>query len=207
MKHFGRDMAETTAGEALTPGSGDDLMTQKSPGTMISRRGFLAAAGAAAAVRPSVSLAASHMDWWTQARFGMFIHWGVHTIIARDIWNMEHEAIPTEEYMELGKKFRPPVGCARTWARLAREAGQKYMVLTTKNHDGYCLFDTKTTSFCATKQACGRDLVAEFVEAARAEGRRVGFYFSMMDWIRPTASAAQWMKRRGGVSWTISTHK
>jgi alpha-L-fucosidase len=59
------------------------------------------------------------------------------------------------------------------------------MVFTTKNHDGYCLFDTKTTDFCATKQACGRDLVAEYVEAARAEGRRVGFYFSMMDWLHP----------------------
>ena len=152
---------------------------------MISRRAFLAGAGAAAAFRPSVAVADSRMDWWTQARFGMFIHWGVHTIIARDIWNMEHEAIPPAEYRELGKKFRPPAGCARAWARLARQAGQKYMVLTSKNHDGYCLFDTKTTDFCATKQACGRDLVAEFVEAARAEGRRVGLYFSMMDWIHP----------------------
>lgn len=125
------------------------------------------------------------MRWWLDARFGMFIHWGVHTIIARDIWNMDHEAIPVEEYRRLGQHFRPAIGAPRAWARLARETGQKYMVLTTKNHDGYCLFDTKTTDFCATKQACGRDLVAEFVEAARAEGRRVGFYFSMMDWFHP----------------------
>lgn len=154
------------------------------PAIKISRRAaMLTAAGAA--ILPPTTLAASRTAWWIEARFGMFIHWGVHTVIARDIWNMEHEAIPSEEYKELGKKFRPPAGCARTWARLAREAGQKYMVLTTKNHDGYCLFNTKTTDFCATKQACGRDLVAEFVEAARAEGRRVGFYFSMMDWIHP----------------------
>jgi alpha-L-fucosidase len=152
---------------------------------MVSRRTVFSMAGAAAGFTPRAALAASPMDWWTQSRFGMFIHWGVHTIIARDIWNMEHEAIPPDEYRQLGKMFRPPAGCAREWARLARETGQKYMVLTTKNHDGYCLFDTKTTDFCATKQACGRDLVAEFVEAARAEGRRVGFYFSMMDWIHP----------------------
>jgi len=115
----------------------------------------------------------------------MFIHWGVHTIIARDIWNMEHEAIPPQEYKRLGAKFRPAAGAARQWAKLARRAGQKYMVLTAKNHDGYCLFDTKTTDFCATKQACGRDLATEYAEAARAEGRRVGFYFSMMDWYHP----------------------
>ncbi|MCX6624174.1 MAG: alpha-L-fucosidase [Acidobacteria bacterium] len=125
------------------------------------------------------------LRWWTEARFGMFIHWGVHTVIARDIWNMDHEAIPVDEYRQLGKRFMPTPGAPRVWAKLARQAGQKYMVLTSKNHDGYCLFDTKTTDFCSTKQACGRDLVGEFVEAARAEGRRVGLYFSMMDWFHP----------------------
>lgn len=151
---------------------------------LISRRDALAMA-AGAMLYPRPATAASHLDWWTHARFGMFIHWGVHTIIARDIWNMEHEAIPPAEYKMLGAKFRPPVGGPRAWAKLAKQAGQKYMVLTAKNHDGYCLFDTKTTDFCATKQACGRDLVAEYVEAARAEGLRVGLYFSMMDWYHP----------------------
>ncbi len=151
----------------------------------ISRRSALALAAGGALFRPRIASAASHIDWWTQARFGMFIHWGVHTIIARDIWNMDHEEIPPDEYKQLGKKFKPPPGGPRAWAKLARQAGQKYMVLTTKNHDGYCLFDTRTTDFCATKQACGRDLVAEFVEAARAEGLKVGFYFSMMDWYHP----------------------
>lgn len=128
---------------------------------------------------------ARRLKWWTDARFGMFIHWGVHTIIARDIWNMEHEAIPIPEYEQLGKLFKPPAGTPREWAKLARQAGQKYMVLTAKNHDGYCLYDTQTTNFCSTKQACGRDLVAEYMEAARAEGLRAGVYFSMMDWYHP----------------------
>ena len=128
---------------------------------------------------------ARRMKWWIQARFGMFIHWGVHSVLARDVWNMEHEAIPIPEYEQLGKRFVPPAGAPRTWARLARQAGQKYMVMTAKNHDGYCLYDTRTTNFCSTKQACNRDLVREFLEAARAEGLRAGVYFSMMDWYHP----------------------
>ena len=128
---------------------------------------------------------ARRLKWWTEARFGMFIHWGVHSVLARDVWNMEHEAIPVPEYEQLGKQFTPPVGAARKWAKLARQAGQKYMVLTAKNHDGYCLYDTKTTNFCSTKQACSRDLVAEYLEAAHAEGLRAGVYFSMMDWYHP----------------------
>ncbi len=166
----------------------------------ISRRDALALIGTAVGAASTVSAArtspalddprasasrARRIRWWTNARFGMFIHWGVHSVIGRDVWNMEHEAIPVDEYRQLGKRFTPPVGAPRTWARLARQTGQKYMVLTSKNHDGYCLFDTKTTDFCSTKQACGRDLVAEYVEAARAEGMRVGLYFSMMDWLHP----------------------
>ena len=166
----------------------------------ISRRQLMALLGAAAATAPQSMAAPAkpalddpaaaasrdrRLAWWKEARFGMFIHWGAHTVIARDIWNMEHEAIPVDEYKQVGKLFKPPVGVARQWAKLARQSGQKYMVLTSKNHDGYCLFDTKTTDFCSTKQACGRDLVAEYVDAARAEGMRVGLYFSMMDWIHP----------------------
>jgi alpha-L-fucosidase len=128
---------------------------------------------------------AGRMKWWHEAKFGMFIHWGAFSVLARDVWNMEHEAIPVAEYEQLGKQFTPPPGAPRVWAKLAKQAGQKYMVLTAKNHDGYCLYDTQTTNFCSTKQACGRDLVREFVEAARAEGMRVGLYFSLMDWHHP----------------------
>jgi alpha-L-fucosidase len=125
------------------------------------------------------------MQWWHEATFGMFIHWGLYSVLGRREWVLEQEAIPLSEYVTLAKRFNPQPNAARQWAKLARRAGQKYMVMTTKHHEGFCLFDTKLTGYCAPKQACGRDLVREYVEAARAEGLRVGFYYSLMDWHHP----------------------
>lgn len=125
------------------------------------------------------------MEWWHEAKFGMFIHWGLYSVVGRHEWAMEVEAIPVAEYEQLARKFRPRPNCAREWAKLARRAGMKYMVMTTRHHEGFCLFDTQYTDYCAPKQACGRDLVAEYVTAARAQGLRVGFYHSLMDWHHP----------------------
>ena len=125
------------------------------------------------------------MKWWHEARFGMFIHWGLYAVIGQHEWAMEVEGIPVAQYQLLAKHFTPKPHAAREWAKLAKRAGQKYMVMTTKHHEGFCNFDSKLTNYCAPKQACGRDLVAEFVEAARAEGLRVGFYYSLMDWHHP----------------------
>ena len=128
---------------------------------------------------------ARRMKWWHEARFGMFIHWGLYSLIGRHEWVMENEGIPVSEYAPLAKKFKPKPFPARDWAKLARETGMKYMVMTTKHHEGFCHFDTKTTEYCAPKQGPGRDLVREYVEAARGEGMRVGFYYSLMDWHHP----------------------
>jgi len=128
---------------------------------------------------------ARRMKWWHEAKFGMFIHWGLYSILGRHEWAMEMEGIPVAEYEQLAKQFVPTPNAARAWARLAKQAGMKYMVMTTKHHEGFCLFDTKLTNYCAPRQACGRDLVREYVEAARAEGLRVGFYHSLMDWHHP----------------------
>ena len=125
------------------------------------------------------------MKWWHAARFGMFIHWGLYSVIGQHEWAMEVEGIPVAQYERLAKHFTPQPNAAREWAKLAKRAGQKYMVMTTKHHEGFCNFETKLTNYCAPKQACGRDLVAEFVEAVRAEGLRVGFYYSLMDWHHP----------------------
>jgi len=125
------------------------------------------------------------MKWWHEAKFGMFIHFGVYSVIGRGEWVMNTEAIPVAEYEQLAPRFNPKPHAARDWAKLAKRAGMKYMVMTTKHHDGFCLFDTKFTNYCAPKQACGRDLVAEYIEAARAEGLRFGFYYSLMDWHHP----------------------
>jgi alpha-L-fucosidase len=128
---------------------------------------------------------AQRMKWWHEARFGMFIHFGLYSLLGRHEWAMENEAIPVKEYELLAKRFNPKPNAARDWARLAKQAGQKYMVMTTKHHEGFCHFDSKLTDYCAPKQAAGRDLVKEFVEAARAEGLVPGFYYSLMDWRHP----------------------
>jgi alpha-L-fucosidase len=123
--------------------------------------------------------------WWREAKFGMFIHWGLYSILGREAWAMGDEDIPLDEYERLAKQFQPPRNAARAWTRLAREAGMRYMVMTTKHHEGFCLFDSKLTDYCAPKQGPARDLVQEYVDAARAENLRVGFYYSLMDWHHP----------------------
>ena len=124
------------------------------------------------------------MEWFQQARFGMFIHWGIYSIPARDPWVKSEERMTNEEYDKYFQEFNPHRYNPREWARLARRAGMKYAVLTAKHHDGFCLFDTKYTDFNAVK-ACGRDLVREYLDAFRAEGLRVGLYFSLIDWHHP----------------------
>ena len=128
---------------------------------------------------------AARMAWWHQARFGMFIHWGLYSVIGQHEWVKENEGVPLSQYELLAKHFHPRPNAARQWARLARRAGQKYMVMTTKHHEGFCNWDTRLTDYNAMKQGPGRDLVREFVDATRAEGMRVGFYYSLMDWHHP----------------------
>ncbi len=151
--------------------------------------GTVAARQAPAAPDPYASTRERRMKWWHDARFGMFIHWGLYSVLGRHEWVMENEGIPVAEYEQLAARFKPKPNAARDWARLARRAGQKYMVMTTKHHEGFCNFATETTNYCAPKQGPGRDLVREYVEAARAEGLRVGFYYSLMDWHHPDGAA------------------
>ncbi|MGQ9680927.1 MAG: alpha-L-fucosidase [Anaerolineae bacterium] len=125
------------------------------------------------------------LAWFRAARFGMFIHWGLYSQLGRHEWVMNRERIPVSEYEKLAATWKPRPGAARQWARLAKEAGMRYMVMTSKHHEGFCLFDTRQTEYNAVRHGPGRDLVAEYVEAARAEGLRVGFYYSLMDWHHP----------------------
>lgn len=122
------------------------------------------------------------MAWFTEARFGMFIHWGLYAIPARGEWVRGQERMSTESYLRYFAQFDPVDYDPKKWARAAKEAGMKYMVLTAKHHDGFCLFDSALTDFKSTNTKCKRDLVAEFVEAAREEGLKVGLYYSLLDW-------------------------
>lgn len=125
------------------------------------------------------------MEWYKDARFGMFIHWGLYAIPARGEWVRSVEEMPAEDYAPYFDEFNPTDYDPKAWAKAAKDAGMKYVVLTAKHHDGFCLFDSKYTDFKSTNTKCGRDLVAEFVEAVRAEGLKVGLYFSLIDWLHP----------------------
>lgn len=118
-------------------------------------------------------------------RFGMFIHWGLYAIPARGEWVRSHEQIRVEDYEQFFEEFDPYKYDPKAWARLAREAGMKYAVMTAKHHDGFCLFDSAYTDYKATNTKAGRDLIREYVEAFRAEGLKVGFYYSLLDWHHP----------------------
>ncbi len=144
-----------------------------------------APAGSSTIAQKMAATRAQRMAWWHEAKFGMFIHWGLYSVIGQHEWALEVEGVPIPQYELLAKHFTPKPNAARDWARLARRAGQKYMVMTTKHHEGFCHWDTKLTDYCAPQQGPGRDLVREFVDAARAEGLRVGFYYSLMDWHHP----------------------
>jgi alpha-L-fucosidase len=125
------------------------------------------------------------LDWWREAAFGMFIHWGVYTIPGRGEWIMYQEHIPAEEYAALAEQFQPRDFNPREWVALAKASGMKYVVITTRHHDGYCLFDSQVSDFTSVKTGAKRDFIAEFVAACREADMRIGFYYSLVDWRFP----------------------
>ncbi|MBS7624509.1 MAG: alpha-L-fucosidase [Candidatus Bathyarchaeia archaeon] len=126
------------------------------------------------------------LRWWIEARFGMFIHWGLYAIPARGEWVMYCERIPKSEYAKLARRFNPKRFNADEWVALAKEAGMRYMVLTTRHHDGFCLWDSQVSDFTSVKATpAKRDFIAEYVEACRRANMRIGFYYSLLDWRWP----------------------
>lgn len=123
--------------------------------------------------------------WYTQARFGLFLHWGLYAIPARGEWVRSYENIPSEAYDPYAQEFNPRDCDMHTWMEAARDAGMKYAVLTAKHHDGFCLYDSAYTDFKSTNTPAGRDFVREFLDAARDCGLRAGLYFSLIDWRHP----------------------
>jgi alpha-L-fucosidase len=115
----------------------------------------------------------------------MFVHWGIYAPAARHEWVMNREEMTVEEYSRYFRHFEPDLYDAGEWARAAREAGMKYVVLTAKHHDGFCLWDSALTDYKAPNTPAGRDLLREYVDAMRGEGLRVGFYYSLLDWHHP----------------------
>ncbi|MCD9024646.1 alpha-L-fucosidase [Cohnella sp. NL03-T5] len=133
-------------------------------------------------INPLIAERTKNTEWFLDARFGMFIHWGLYAIPARGEWVRNNERISNEDYQIYFDEFEPVNYDPGVWAIAAKEAGMKYAVLTAKHHDGFCLFDSKFTNYKSTNTKAGKDLVQAFVEAFRAEGIKVGLYYSLLDW-------------------------
>jgi alpha-L-fucosidase len=123
--------------------------------------------------------------WWAHDRFGLFIHWGLYALPARHEWVKNRERITDENYQKYFDYFDPDLYDPTEWARAAKNAGMKYFVITTKHHEGFCLWDSQYTDYKATNTPYGEDLLGPMVEAFRGEGLRVGFYHSLIDWHHP----------------------
>jgi len=144
------------------------------------------------------------MAWWREAKFGMFIHWGLYAVPAGvwkgtrvpgiGEWIMQRARIPVKEYKQLAKHFNPVKFNAKEWVRLAKEAGMKWIVITAKHHDGFCMFDTKLTDYNIVKATpFKRDPLKELAEACREEGIKLGFYYSQtLDWYHPDGLGNDW---------------
>jgi alpha-L-fucosidase len=123
--------------------------------------------------------------WFTDARLGLFIHWGLYAMGARHEWLQHREQIPAERYEKYLRYFEPDLYDPGQWADAAADAGMRYFVVTTKHHEGFCLWDSAHTDYKATRSGAGRDLLTPMVEAFRQRGLRAGFYHSLIDWHHP----------------------
>jgi len=125
------------------------------------------------------------MAWWRAARFGMFIHYGLYSQLGRNEWAMAFENFELDEYEKLADNFHVKEGAAREWAKLAKDAGMKYVVLTTRHHDGFSLWDSKANPYNSVNYGCKRDIIREFVDACREYDLKIGFYTTLIDWHHP----------------------
>lgn len=124
-------------------------------------------------------------SWFVNDRFGMFIHWGLYSMPSRHEWIRHNEEITHENYKIYFELFNPDMFKPEEWAKAAAAAGMKYFVITAKHHEGFCLWDSKYTDYKATNTPAGRDLLKEIIDAFRAEGLKVGIYYSLIDWHHP----------------------
>ena len=120
--------------------------------------------------------------WFREAKFGLFIHWGVYALLGKGEWIRTVDKIPQDEYAKLPPKFNPKRFDPDAWAELAQRAGVKYMVVTTKHHDGFCMFDAHNTDWKVTKTPYGKDVLALLTKSFETKGIKVGYYYSIMDW-------------------------
>lgn len=137
------------------------------------------------------------LTWFQDARFGMFIHWGLYSIIGKQEWVMHTDRIPVPEYEKLVPQFNPTRFDADTWVRTAAEAGQKYIIITSRHHDGFSMYDTALSDYKVTNSPFRRDPLRELAEACTRHGVKLGFYVSLLDWHHP----AYRFRSESGLAW------
>ena len=144
-------------------------------------------------------VSARGLEWYQDSKFGMFIHWGLYSILGRGEWVMFNERIPVPDYEPLMRECNPRRFDADEWVRLASDAGQKYVVITSRHHDGFSMYDTRLSDYKVTRTPFGRDPLRELAEVcARREDVKLGFYVSLLDWHHP----AYRFRREGGLAWS-----
>lgn len=136
---------------------------------------------------PQLNLTDEDMKWWMDARVGLFIHWGLYAIHGQGEWVMHNNQIPVDEYVKLADEFNPQNADMNEWALFARDAGMKYSVFVTRHHDGFAMWDSRSSynDFTSAKTAAKRDFVKEYLDAFRKQNFKVGLYYSPMDWRFP----------------------
>ncbi|MDE3145444.1 MAG: alpha-L-fucosidase [Bacteroidota bacterium] len=157
---------------------GDELKSMEKYGGVKGANGIIA---------PELKLSQQQMKWWQDAKFGMFIHWGLYAIEGKGEWHMFNDKIPAEEYAKLAHQFNPQHFDANIWASVAKNAGMKYMVLTARHHDGFALWNSPSSylHFNSYETAAHRDFIKQYTDACRKAGLAVGIYYSPMDWRFP----------------------
>jgi alpha-L-fucosidase len=148
---------------------------------------LLLIASAAVSAQESGSMKETRMQWFADAKLGIFIHWGVYAVKGTsESWAFYDGAVPYDDYMAQRKGFTASKYDPDAWATLFKESGARYAVLTSKHHDGMALYDTKLSDLNVVKQTpAGRDLVTPYCQALRKQGLKVGLYFSHLDWSHP----------------------
>jgi alpha-L-fucosidase len=138
------------------------------------------------------------LNWFQDIRFGMFIHWGLYSILAKQEWVMHTDRIPVPEYEKLAPQFNPTKFNADEWASVAADAGQKYMVITSRHHDGFSMYDTALSNYKVTNTPFGRDPIREIADVCARRGDvKLGFYSSLLDWHHP----AYRFREESGLAW------
>ena len=147
-----------------------------------------------------------HPTWFADARFGMFVHWGLYSILGRGEWVMFKGNIPKEKYNKLTEKFHPDGFDPGAWVALAKQAGAKYVVLTARHHDGFCLYDSRVSDFTSVRTRAGRDFIRDYVRACRKAGLKVGIYYSLGSWQHAASFVGPWKDPAGWAAMVDEAH-